>query len=633
MSDNAASGATTSPGGLRDLGARVSAAFDEHPRLLDITLMAVITACAAALRLTLLGRIPYGVHSDEAQLGTDAYKILDGDLWTVYTHAVLGQPSGHAFLTLPSFEVLGFTPLALRLPLALVGLAAVPLLYLLVRVSLGRVEAVFASAMLAVSYWHLFYSRVAHWSISYGTVLLGALLCLMLGMNSRDRRWFVASGVVLGIGFYTYNIYPIAVVAFTAFVAIMTFVQYRAELRWWLRSIGVLYAAAFVVALPMIIYVSNPDSFYWYHINNYGDVRVTQTQEYKDAGTWGKIEVVGDQVRDFAADYAWSPQLDIVDGNGQRPMFDPPTLVLLGFGLVIAFYRRREPMVIAALCCLFIIPLPAIPQEGSIMRQPLAAAPYAMFIAALPLAALWRWGLESRERARAWSRALAFAIPGIIVAAITVTTVHDYFWTLRKDDFIRLIYFSQMTTASDYMRATAARHLRVVLQRAREHQPRDAAVPGAGRAGHGPLGGVQRRECIRRHPRCDAADGVRAARQVPRPAAGDRAAAPGRDRAQDPARREDRVLCVRGACAVGGVGAPFLAISFGSFRLWRAFRSAVFVLADGPALGTQIRTGISFGSFGVRRAFRSAVFGLRGDFVRQFWVLAAAAQCIADVGG
>ena len=53
----------------------------------------------------------------------------------------------------------------------------------------------------------------------------------------------------------------------------------------------------------------------------------------------------------------------------------------------------------------------------------------------------------------ALARAIVFAVPAVLLAAITFTTVHDYFWTLRKDPFLRLIYFSEMTTASDYMRA------------------------------------------------------------------------------------------------------------------------------------------------------------------------------------
>src|SRR4051794_38542383 len=74
--------------------------YDGHPRMLDATLIFVVTAVAAALRLTLLGNIPYGVNPDEAQLGTDAYKIMDGHLVGIYTHAALGQPAGHSYVTL-----------------------------------------------------------------------------------------------------------------------------------------------------------------------------------------------------------------------------------------------------------------------------------------------------------------------------------------------------------------------------------------------------------------------------------------------------------------------------------------------------------------------------------------------------
>ena len=271
--------------------------WHEHPWALDATLIALVTAVAAALRLTLLGDIPYGIHPDEAQLGTDAHKIMDGHLIGVYTHAALGQPAGHAYLTLPSIWLLGDTAFALRLPLALVGLAAIPLLYLLVRVAFARTEAFFASALLSISYWHLLYSRVAHWSISYGTVLLAALLCLVLGMRSRRRAWFAASGAILGLGMYTYNIYPIAAAAFALAVAIITFTRYRGEQwRWWRGSVLVLFGVALVVALPMIVYVARPYSYYWSHVRNYSDVSVTQTREFKDAGVGGKARLIGEQI-------------------------------------------------------------------------------------------------------------------------------------------------------------------------------------------------------------------------------------------------------------------------------------------------------------------------------------------------
>ena len=422
---------------------------DRHPIALDIALLLTVTVVAAALRLSRLGAIPYGVHSDEAQLGTDGHKILNGDFIGVYTHAVLGQPSGHAYLTLPSIWLLGDTAFALRLPLALVGLAAIPLLYLLVRVSYARIEAFFASALLAISYWHLFYSRVAHWSISYGTVVLAVLLCYMLGLKTQRRAWFVAAGVLLGLGAYTYNIYPVAVVALVVAIGIVSWLRCRgASWRRYRLSLVFMAIAAFVVALPMILYVARPSSYYWFHVNNYSEVGVTKSPEYARADTLGKAKLIGDQVRTFAGAYAWDAPLDNVDGNGLRPMFDPATLVLLGIGLVMAVRRRREPMVVAALCCLFIIPLPAVLQRGSIMRQPLGAAPFAMFFAALPLAALWRFAWRARWPAGT----LAASAAVMVLALISAVTVHDYFWTYRKDPWPRTIYFSEMTTVSEYMR-------------------------------------------------------------------------------------------------------------------------------------------------------------------------------------
>jgi hypothetical protein len=125
------------------------------------------------------------------------------------------------------------------------------------------------------------------------------------------------------------------------------------------------------VALPMIVYIARPDSFYWSHITNYSDVSVTQTQEFEDAGALGKARLVGEQLRTFARAYAWGGERDYVDASGLRATFDWPTLALLAAGLVLAARRRREPLVIAALCCVLVIPLPALLQQGSITRQPL----------------------------------------------------------------------------------------------------------------------------------------------------------------------------------------------------------------------------------------------------------------------
>lgn len=431
---------------------RIRGYYAEHPLAFDLTLLAIVTLAAGILRLIMLGELPYGVHPDEAQLATDGRKILDGELWTVYTRAVLGQPAGHAYLTLPSFLLFGWTPFAMRLPLALVGLAAVPLLYVFVRQAYGRTEAFLAATLLAFSYWHLLYSRVAHWSISYGTITLAVLICLLRGMNTKDRRWFIAAGVFLGLGTYTYNLYPVAVVAIAVFLAITTLTTYRRgdDFRWWRGSMLITAAVAFVVFAPMLTQILDRDSAYWWHVENYSEVGVWRTQEFRDEDALGKAELVARQVENFVGAYAWDPSEDIVDGNGVRPMFDPATIILLLIGVVFAVRQWRNPVALAALCCVIIIPLPAVLQQGSIMRQPVAAAPFAMLIAALPLAAMWRTARSAWHERRDVA-VISGAAVVVMVAIIGATTVYDYFWTWRKHDWPQFIYHDEVRTSAEYM--------------------------------------------------------------------------------------------------------------------------------------------------------------------------------------
>jgi len=433
---------------------RLRAYFDAHGAVLDVALAGSVTLVAALLRLIRLGDIPYGVHPDEAQFGLDAIRITHEGWIGVYSHAALGVPTLNDYLTVPGVWLLGRTSFALRIDLALVGLAAVPLLYALVRVAYARAEAFFASLLLAVSYWHLLYSRVAHMSISYPTLLLGALLCIMLGLKRggrAERAWFAGAGVLLGLSIYAYNIGAIAVAAVAAFLVVMTLVRYRtrdAFRRWW-PSPALCLGVTLLVALPFLWYISDPHAYFWEHIGTYRDVGVTRTAEYRDAGFGGKARIIADQIRDFAATYAWDGKTDYVDASGLRPIFDPLTLVLLAAGAVMAVRARREPMVIAAACCIVVVPLPAVLQQGSMMREPLGAAPFVMFIAALPLAALWRQATRMRARLDVAACAFTALAPALIIGA---TTVHDYFWTWRHAELTRYVYHEEITSASLYMK-------------------------------------------------------------------------------------------------------------------------------------------------------------------------------------
>jgi 4-amino-4-deoxy-L-arabinose transferase-like glycosyltransferase len=433
---------------------RIRSYVEARPLVQDLALGGFATLVAGLLRLIRLGDIPYGVHPDEAGIALDAVRVTHHGWIGVYSHAALGIPTLNSYLMAPGIAIFGRTAFAMRIDLALVGLAAVPLTYALVRVAYARTEAFFAAMLLAVSYWHLFYSRIAHMSISYPTLLLGALLCIMVGIKrggGMQLALFAAAGALLGLCVYAYNVGAVALPAAAAFLTLLTLVRYRSRVAWarWWPSLAVCFGAALAVSVPFLWYIHNPHAYFWTHIDTYRDVGVTRSAEYRDADTWGKVRIIADQLRDFASTYIWDGKTDYVDASGLRPMFDPMTLALLAIGLMMAFRARREPLVIAAVCCAVIVPLPALLQTGSMMREPLGAAPFLMFIAALPLAALWRWSVRAGPSARGMLFAAAALAPIVVIGA---TTVRDYFQTWRYDATTRYVYHQEITSASLYMR-------------------------------------------------------------------------------------------------------------------------------------------------------------------------------------
>jgi hypothetical protein len=208
----------------------------------------------------------------------------------------------------------------------------------------------------------------------------------------------------------------------------------------------------------MLVVVADPGSVYWEHFDDYAETGFLREDRFEQAPIGEKIELAAAQAKHFAAAYTYDATFDNVDGNGLRAVFDPVTLLLLSAGLFIAIFKRANPAIIIALCCVVIIPLPAVLQRGSVMRQPVGAAPFAMLIAALPLAWAWRFGGELAAGGggaplvgRAGPGALLRAGAVAIVAGIGVLTVRDYFWTWREARTTAFVYHAEVTSAALYM--------------------------------------------------------------------------------------------------------------------------------------------------------------------------------------
>ncbi len=166
-------------------------------------LIIFILLLAAFLRLYRLGILPEGMTWDEPALGYNAYSILktardEHGTFLPLTFKSFGdyKPGLYIYLTVPAVAFFGLTEFATRLPSALAGILAVYGLYLFAnqlfpdlklkirnyKLTIGEITA----TILAITPWHLYFSRMAWEANVYLTFLLFTLYFLLKALQAKS---------------------------------------------------------------------------------------------------------------------------------------------------------------------------------------------------------------------------------------------------------------------------------------------------------------------------------------------------------------------------------------------------------------------------------------------------------------
>jgi hypothetical protein len=166
---------------------------------------------AALFRLPFLPSNPIAIHADEASTGYDAYSIWEtgkdqhGVFLPLFARS-FGEYNEalHRYLVAPSVALFGLNAFAIRLPNAVVGLVTVWMLFhLALALSRNMTVACLASLFLAISPWHVHFSR---WSARAILMPLFFCLALFLFLKGKDRpRYWVFSALSFGLCLYTYS--------------------------------------------------------------------------------------------------------------------------------------------------------------------------------------------------------------------------------------------------------------------------------------------------------------------------------------------------------------------------------------------------------------------------------------------
>ena len=404
-------------------GPAVRPPLQPPPRSLSVGLRrtevygAIAVAAAALLpRIYKLDSIPGGLSAIEGVFAGAASRVSREGWIGLGPDAVAGEPAGFAYLLGAWSLLAGDSTLALRLLPAGLGVATAGLLYLLIHRLLGVRPAVFASVILALSFWHLQFSRfILPTMLMLAAGLAAAnLLAAALDETSSDvrRRTLAATaGLAVGLTPYIDGSFPILVAAVALFCLAQAALgnEHAGEIA---AALGIAAAAA---ALPYLLVAASDPGAALEQIAGYS---ITTSREYHE------LQGIVEQTRYLAASVASMVGRVLFGafGGEHTRLLDAFTglLALVGLLAVATRWRERGHMLVLALFGAGVV-LAGLTTEHGVYGRLVVAAPAALAAAGFGLHWTMTW-MEGRFSGRA-----VYGFATLLVALIAYMNLGPYF--------------------------------------------------------------------------------------------------------------------------------------------------------------------------------------------------------------
>jgi 4-amino-4-deoxy-L-arabinose transferase-like glycosyltransferase len=402
--------------------------------------LALVFGAGLFLRWYRLTLVPRGVLYDEAFNGLDVIQILRGAR-PIFLPANYGREALFIYLQAISVASFGYVDWALRVPSAIVGSLTLATSYLLVRRLYGPRVALLTGGWLAVSLWHVMYSRIGLRTIMVPLVVSIAFYCAWRGLAAlgakqlegpapltRRQRWggltwFAASGVALGVAQYTYptaHFAPFVLVGLAGTLMVADFSLFRRALLGFVIA-GVV--AILVFAPEAQYFLDHPTAFatrpsevsvFNSKLNN-GDLATALA--YTTSRSLGMFFIRGDE--------EWDRNIS------NRPIFDPLSSVIAVVGLVVLARRLREPRYAFTIIWLVVMLLPSMITSGNVpvFLRVTGLIPAVFVVPAL--GADWLLGWLVKRAPSGW-RVAPLAAASALFFGGAALTYRDYFDTWAR---------------------------------------------------------------------------------------------------------------------------------------------------------------------------------------------------------
>lgn len=418
-----------------------------------VALIGLTILLAAFLRLYNLANFPPSLEWDEVATGYDAYSILKtgrdqfGHFLPLTIRSLDDyKPPLYTYLTAGSMAIFGWNDFAVRFPAAILGILAVFTTYGLTRELFKNEKlALLAALFLAVSPWHVNFSRLALETNS--TIFFTTVGVWMFLAGLENGRYLVLSAILVGLDLYLYHNARVFIPLLGLVLAGLYFKQLRREWRWVLVSAVILLI--FIIRLvPIVTSIE-------------GQMRLLGTSIFTDAvplDTYAQEQQYQNwKLSDVAADFSLPGRIfhsqKVLFGmkilKNYVSHFDPTFLLftndsprhhasevgllylidlpLLLAGLYFLMRRQEKKTVVIILAWMLISPIPA-----SVARDAPHALRSAIFLPTFQiLAALGVVGLTQVMKKR-WRRIFLSGVILVYASGVAFFT-HQYFLHFAVD--------------------------------------------------------------------------------------------------------------------------------------------------------------------------------------------------------
>jgi streptogramin lyase/4-amino-4-deoxy-L-arabinose transferase-like glycosyltransferase len=417
-------------------------------------LLLFLVVLAFAVRSWQLDTYPNGIQSDESNNANDALKWLAGAPYTPYSEVNEGQATLFTYLIALCFKLFGVNATAMRLAAVIVGTLTVASFYWLARAFFTREIALFTTALLTFSRWHMTFSRIAYELILTPLAAIWLFYWLYRGMTKRGTHAFVLAGLALAFGLNTYTAFRVMPLG----VAVLILYWLLSDLPRWRGNLGRLLLfglSALVGALPLLIYVVQKPEVVL--------IRTTNVSIFKEIAAVGSWEPFWFNLRKYAL------MFNVV--GDPAPLNNLPSAPMLGWiegalfvlGLAYALRNWRDLRLFTLLAWMLAV-LPAglltVTVETPSARRMIGLLP--VIYLAIGWVALAVYQATQVTWRGQWKRAGSLLAVGLVLV-VASSNLLKFYNVQAKDLAVRRAFNPEESAVGRYLAAIDAGQLQIYL--------------------------------------------------------------------------------------------------------------------------------------------------------------------------